>query len=113
MLVVVLMIVVVAALAVVFSGAGRRVSRFAATSAGATRTRTVLENLAYDKRTCATMRSMYAPLLAAGTCEAPANLPDSLPEGARAVVRDKIRSTCLEFMSVVDLEAAINECTDS
>jgi hypothetical protein len=110
MLVVVL--IVLAALAVVLAGAGR-VSRFAATSVGATRTRTVLENLAYDKRTCATMRSMYAPLLAAGTCEAPANLPDSLPEGARAVVRDKVRSTCLEFMSVVDLGAAIDECTDS
>jgi hypothetical protein len=107
---VVVLIFVAAVLAVVFTGFGR-VNKFAAMSVGATRTRSVLENLAYDKRTCATMRSMYAPLLAAGTCEAPANLPDSLPEGAHAVVRDKVRSTCLEFMSVVDLGAAIDECT--
>ena len=107
MLVVVVVLVFLALFALAHDAG--RVSRFTPVNV-----RGVLENLEYSKRTCAQLRRMYDPVIAYQTCDADAsaNLPDSLPEGARPSVLAKIRSTCREFGSIKDLAAAIDECTD-
>lgn len=83
-------------------------------SPAAARARGALEHLEYRQRTCANLRRMYEPVLAAGTCDADvsANLPPDMPSAARPSVAVALAARCREFPSVRDLSDAIDECRD-
>ena len=83
-------------------------------SAAAVKARGALEHLEYRQRTCARLRQMYEPILAAGSCDAgvAANLPESVPAAARPALAIALAARCREFPSVRDLADAIDECRD-